>query len=156
MRIVGNERMLFIKSERTDKCICQFGKEVKRPPEKRNMTADRFSACKPGDRLIDYGLEDRCGKIFFCRTVVYQRLYIGFGEYTASCGYGIKTRVGFCVFIESRRICHQKSGHLVYKRAGTAGTNAVHALLDVTVFKINDLGILTAEFYGNIGIGCDL
>ena len=49
------------------------------------MTADRFTAGKTGDRLVDNRLENRGGKIFLCSTVVDQRLDIGFGKYTTSC-----------------------------------------------------------------------
>ena len=43
--------------------------------------------------------------------------------------------------------------HLVDKGSGTAGADTVHTLLHITALKIDDLGILTAELDGNIGLG---
>ena len=48
----------------------------------------------------------------------------------------------------------QKACHLVDKGACTAGANAVHSLLHIAAFKIDNLGILAAKLNGNICLGC--
>ena len=58
------------------------------------------------------------------------------------------------VFIQTCRIRLDEGCHLVDKRTGTAGTDAVHTLLDIAALKIDDLGILTTELDGNIGLRC--
>ncbi len=50
------------------------------------------------------------------------------------------------------RIALPFSCHLVDKRSGTTGTDTVHTLFDVAALKVNDLGVLTAELDGNIGL----
>ena len=42
------------------------------------------------------------------------------------------------------------------KEPGTACTDTVHTLFYVSVFEINDLGILTAKLDGNICLWCQL
>ena len=49
------------------------------------MSADRFTAGKSTDRLVDNRLEDGCRKILAGCTFIDQRLDIGFGKYTTSC-----------------------------------------------------------------------
>ncbi len=46
----------------------------------------------------------------------------------------------------------QKTGHLIDKRTGAACADTVHTLFDVAVFKINDLGIFTAQLDRHIGL----
>ena len=56
--------------------------------------------------------------------------------------------------VETRGIGLQQSGHLVDKRAGAAGADAVHALFE-PAFEVDDLGILAAEFDGDIHLRRD-
>ena len=56
------------------------------------------------------------------------------------------------VFVESGCIGLQKRSHLVDERTGAAGADTVHTLLHIAAFKIDDLGILTAELDGNVGL----
>ena len=42
--------------------------------------------------------------------------------------------------------------HLINERTCTAGTDTVHTLFDITAFKIDDLGIFSAELDCNIGL----
>ena len=93
--------MLVIQLQCPDKCCLQFGKEVERSPEESNMSADRFSAGKAGDRLVDHRLKNGSGKIFFGSAVIDQRLDICLGKDTAACGNGIDRPVMFGVFVQS-------------------------------------------------------
>ena len=116
------------------------------------MSADRLSAGKPADRLIDNCLKDRCRQIRFGSTLIDQRLDIGFGKYTTACGDGIQCLIMFGVFIEPGCIGLQKRCHLVDERAGTSCTDTVHTLLHIAAFKIDDLCVFSAEFDRNVSL----
>ena len=58
-----------------------------------------------------------------------------------------------CVLIEAGGVCLKQGSHLVDKRAGTAGTDAVHTLLHIAAFKINDFRVLTAKLYRHVSLG---
>ena len=155
MRILGDERMLFVKTECAYECVCKFREKVKGTAEEGYMSADRFSACKPRDGLVDDGLEYRGREILFCGAVVYERLYIGFGKYTASGRDSVETVVILCILVKTGTVRHQECGHLVDERSRSASTYTVHTLFDVTVFKVDYLGIFTAKLYSYICIGVD-
>ena len=125
---------------------------MQRAAEKGNVAADRFTAGKTRNGLVDNCLENGSGKILFCCTVVDERLDIGFCEYTAACCDRINRLVMLRVFVESGCIGLQKRSHLVDERTGAAGADTVHTLLHIAAFKIDDLGILTAELDGNVGL----
>ena len=72
---------------------------MQRAAEKDHMAADRLSAGKTGDRLVDDGLENGSRKVFFCRTLIDQRLDIGLRKYAAARSNGIERLVIFCIFI---------------------------------------------------------
>ena len=116
---------------------------MQRAAEKGNVAADRFTAGKTRNGLVDNCLENGSGKILFCCTVVDERLDIGFCEYTAACCDRINRLVMLRVFVESGCIGLQKRSHLVDERTGAAGADTL---------KIDDLGILTAELDGNVGL----
>lgn len=53
---------------------------MQRAAEKGNVAADRFTAGKTRNGLVDNCLENGSGKILFCCTVVDERLDIGFAN----------------------------------------------------------------------------
>ena len=59
----------------------------------------------------------------------------------------------FRFLVQAGSVRLQESGHLVDKCTGSAGTDAVHALLQTT-FEIDDLGVFAAKFDGDICLGC--
>ncbi len=118
------------------------------------MPADGLALCKTGDGLNDHSLENRGGQILLARAVVDERLNVGLGEHAAAGSDGIKGLIIAGIVVEPCCIGLQKGCHLIDEGAGAAGTGAVHALLDVAVFKINDLGILAAQLDGHIGFRC--
>ena len=69
--------------KRQDKSSLQLRKEVKRPAKEGNVSADRFTAGKTRNGLVDNCLENGSGKILFCCTVVDERLDIGCLLYTS-------------------------------------------------------------------------
>ena len=150
MGIVRRDNVLVIQFKGADKSGLQFGKEVKRAAQECNVSADRFTAGKTGDGLVDNCLENGSGKVFLGCSVVDQRLDICLCENTAACRNGIKCLVMFGIFIEARCIGLEKRCHLVNEGTGTAGTDTIHTLLDVSVFKVDDLGILAAKLDGNV------
>ena len=150
MGILRNYRVLLIQVQSADKAVPQLGKKMKRAAQKGNMTADRFSAGQSGDGLIDNSLKDRDRQIFLCRPFIDQRLDIGFREHTAACGNGIDSLIVLRVLVHACGIGLKKRSHLINKRSGSPGTDAVHPLLDIAVFKIDDFCVLAAELNGNI------
>lgn len=74
------------------------------------------------------------------------------GEDSAACGDGIQIAVALGVFVQSRCVCLQEGCHLVDEGSRASCTYAVHALFNVAVFEVYDLGVLTAQFYRNVGL----
>ena len=56
--------------------------------------------------------------------------------------------------VKTRGVGLQKSGHLVDERAGAAGADAVHALLEPAL-EVDDLGILAAKLDGDVHLRRD-
>ncbi len=67
---------------------------------------------------------------------------------------GIKSFIIFGVFVQSGASVCKKRCHLVDEGTCTTGTDAVHTLLYITTFKVDDLGILTAKLDSNICLWC--
>ena len=118
---------------------------MKRSSQKCHMSADRLSAGQAADGLIDHCLENGCRKILLGRAVVDQRLNVRLRKYAAAGRNGIQRLVILCIFVQPRRIGLQQRCHLVDKGAGSSGADAVHPLLHVSVFKIDNLRVLAAK-----------
>ena len=113
------------------------------------MTFDRFSAGKTADGLIHHSLEDGGRKILLGGSLVDQWLNVSLCKYTAACGNRIDGVITLGILIEAGSVCLQKARHLIDERAGSAGADAVHPLLDA-VGKVDDLGVLAAKFDGYV------
>ena len=153
MRIVRCDGVLVIQIQGADESCLQLGEEMKRTAEEGNMAADRFTAGKAADRLVDHRLENGGGQIFSGSTLVDQRLDIRLGKNAAAGGDRVDGLVIFGVFIQTGRIRLDEGRHLVDKGTGTAGADTVHTLLDISALKIDDLGVLAAELDGNVCLG---
>ena len=129
-----------------------LGQEVQRAAEESDMAADRLAAGKTGDGLVDDRLEDGGGQVLLGRALVDQRLDIRLGKNAAARGDRIDGLVVPGVLVQSGGVGLQKRGHLVDEGAGAAGADAVHALLDIAVLKIDDLRVLAAELDGDVGL----
>ena len=124
--------------------------------QKSYMSPDGFAAGQAGDGLIHYRLEDGGRQILLGGALVDQGLDISLGKHAAACGDGVQGLVIFGVLIQTRRVRLDQGGHLVDKGACTTGADAVHALLHIAAFKIDDLGVLAAQLNGHIGLGSQL
>ena len=63
MGILRCDGVFVVQIQGADERSLELGKEVKRTSEKGNMTADRLTAGKTADRLIDHRLENGGGQI---------------------------------------------------------------------------------------------
>ena len=57
-----------------------------------------------------------------------------------------------CILIKSRCVSLKKGSHLVDEGTCATGTDTVHTLLNISVLKIDDLGILATKLNGYIGL----
>ena len=149
--IRGND-VLIIQIQCTDKCLAQFGEKMQRSAKECNVSANRFTACKTTDSLVDNCLENGGSQIFSCSTVIDEWLDIRLCKYTAASGDGVHGFVIFCIFVKTGSVCLKKRCHLVNKRTCTTGTDTIHTLLNIPAFKINDFSIFTAELNSYIGL----
>ncbi len=117
------------------------------------MSPDGLTAGQAGDGLVDHGLKDGGRQIFLGSALIDQGLYIGLGKHAAAGGDGIQGLVLFGIFVQAGGVRLDQGGHLVDKRACTTGTDAVHALFHVAALKVDDFGVLAAQFDGHIGFG---
>ena len=153
MGVVRCDGVLVVQFQRADESSAQFRQEVQRSAQERHMSPDRFSAGKPADGLVYYRLENRSGKVFLGRAVVDQRLDVRLCEYTAASCDGVERLVILRVFVQAGCVCLEQGRHLVDEGTCSSGTDAVHPLLDIAAFKIDDLCVLTAQLDGNVGLG---
>ena len=106
---------------------------------------------KIDDDIIDNSLKNRCSQIFLGRSFIDQRLDVGLCEDAAPCRDGIHGFVAFGIFVQAGSVGLQKGRHLVDEGTCAAGANAVHTLLHVSSFKINDLCVFPAQLDGHVG-----
>ena len=151
MRVLGQDRRFFGQSQRTDKGVAQFRKKVKGAAQKSDVAADRFTAGQAADGLVDDGLKDGGGDIFFRRALIEKGLNIGFGEHAAAGSDGIDYLIVFCQLVKTGGVGLEQKRHLIDKGAGTAGAGAVHPLFRRAA-EISDLGVFSAELNHDIGL----
>ena len=152
MRVRRQDRRFFGQTQRTDESVAQFRQEVKGTAQKSDVAADGLAAGQTADGLVDDGLKDRGGDIFFCGALIEQRLNIGFGENAAAGSDGIDHFVILRQLVKAGGVGLEQKRHLIDKGAGSAGAGAVHPLFRRAA-EIGDLGVFTAEFDHNIGFG---
>ena len=152
MGIFRNDGVFLIKVQSADEAFAKLGEEVQRTAEEGNMAADRFAAGKTGDGLVYHRLKNGYRQIFLGRALIDQRLNVCLGEDTTACGDRVDRLIVLGVFIQSGCVRLQKRGHLVNKRTGSSGADAVHSLLDISILKVDDLRVLAAELDGNVGL----
>ena len=152
MGVVGSNGVLVVQLQCADKSSTELGKEMKRSSQKCHMSPDRLSTGKTTDSLVYHCLEDGRCQVFLGSAVIDQRLDVRLGKYTASCSNGVKCLIVLRIFVQTRCVCLKERSHLVDKRACASCTDAVHTLFNISAFKINNLGILTAKFDGYIGL----
>ena len=154
MGILWCDNVFVIQLESTDKRFSQFREEMKRSTEESNMSADWFSAGKTTDGLVDDCLEIEADRSSLVAPSFDQRLDICLGKYAAAGCNCIKCFVIFGIFVQTGCICLEKGRHLIDERSGTSGADSVHTLLNISIFKIDDLGIFAAQLDRYIGLWC--
>ncbi len=123
---------------------------MQRSAEEGDMAADRLAAGESGDGLVTDGLKDGSGQILLRRSLVDQRLDVRLGKDAAAGRDRVDRLIMARVLVESRGVGLQKVRHLVNEGSGAAGTDTVHALLDIAVLKIDDFRVLAAQLDGHI------
>ena len=156
MGILWCDGVFIIQLQGADKSCLQLIQKVKGTAEKCNMTANRLAAGKTGNGLVYNCLENGSGKILLSGTIVDQRLDISLGKYTAAGCDGVKRFVILRVFVQPGSISLKQGCHLIDERTGTSCADTIHTLLNIAAFEVDDLGILTAKFDGNISLGRNL
>ena len=119
--------------------------------QKDDLTLELTALSQTGHRLVHHRLKDRGRYVLFPSALVQDRLDVTLGKHAAAGGNGIDLLMFEREFIQLvYRDVHQ-SGHLIDKSTGTAGTGAVHPLLQCTA-KEDDLGVLAAQLDDGIRI----
>ena len=147
---MGHDTVLLVQVEREVETVAQLGEILQRTAQEGDVAADGTAARQTRDGLGHDGLEDGSGDVLGTSAFVEQRLYIGLGKNAAAAGDGIDGGGVGREFVKAAGVGVQQSGHLVDEGARAAGAGAVHALLDAVV-EVDDLGVLAAQFDGNIG-----
>lgn len=80
MGIFGVDGRFVRQLQRADERGLELGKEVQRPAQECNVTADRLAAGKTRDRLVDDRLKDRGGEVGFRRALVDEGLNVRLGD----------------------------------------------------------------------------
>ena len=148
--ILGHDAVLLVQVEREVKAMAQLGEILQRAAQEGDVTADGTAARQARDGLGHDGLEDGGGHVLGAGALVEQRLDVGLGKNAAAAGDGIDGGGVGREFVKAAGVGVQQGCHLVDERTRTAGTGAVHALLDA-VIEVDDLGVLAAQLDGDIG-----
>lgn len=124
--------------------LAKLGQKVQRAAEKHHVAPNRVAAGQAGDGLGRDRGEHRGGQVGVRRTLVQQRLQVGFGEDPAARRDRVEMPIAGRQFVQPLGVGVQQARHLVDEGSGAAGAGAVHALLDHGPQK-GDLRVLAAE-----------
>ena len=155
MGIIRVHRCLFCQLQRADKRLLQLREKMQRPAEESYTAADRLSAGKAGNGLVDDCLKNRRSQICFGSPFVDQRLDVTLGKHTAPGGNRINLFVMGRFCIQPGGIRLQEGCHLVDEGSCPAGTDPVHPFFQPSG-EVNDLCVLPAELNCNISLRCCL
>ena len=150
MSVLGHDTVLLVQVEREVEAVAQLGEILQRAAQEGDVAADGTAARQARDGLGHDGLEDGSGDVLGAGAFVEQRLHVSLGKDAAAAGNGIDGGGVGREFVKAAGVGVQQGCHLVDERARTAGTGAVHALLDAVV-EVDDLGVLAAQLDGDIG-----
>ena len=124
---------------------------MQRTAQKCNAATDRLTAGQARNGLVHNRLENRRSQVRLGGALVDQGLNIGLGKHTAAGGDGVDDLIIPGRFVQARGVGLQQRSHLVDERTGAAGADAVHPLFQAAL-KINNLGVLTAQLNGHVGL----
>ena len=116
----GDDELVHLAVERTLERRAKFGHEEQRAAKEDDGAVDRTTGGETSNGLCGDCGEDGGCQIGLCRTIVDQRLQIGFGEHAAARGDRIQVLVILRHLVQTGRIGVKQSGHLIDERAGTA------------------------------------
>ena len=148
--VLGHNAVLFVQVEREVEAVAQLGEVLQRAAQEGDVAANGTAARQARDGLGHDGLEDGGRHVLGAGALVEQRLDVGLGKNAAAAGDGIDGGGVGREFVKAAGVGVQQGCHLVDERTRTAGTGAVHALLDAVV-EVDDLGVLAAQLDGDIG-----
>jgi len=140
-----------IEPERLSKSAAQSPAVIERTAQKHHVSFYSAPLRKPCDRLVDDCLVNARGNILLARSLIEQRLQIGFCKHAAARRDGIDPLATQAQFIKLAGRHAQKRRHLVDKRTGSARAAAVHAFVHAAAEEDN-LRILAAKLNHHIGI----
>ena len=152
LAVFGEDDLVVGELERLDEPFSQFGQERQRAAQERHVSLDPVSAGQSADGLVDDRLENGGRQVFDRRAFIDERLDIRLGKYAAARCDRVDQFVVLGRLIQAACVCVQQDRHLVDERTRTAGAGTVHALLNGLPVE-GDLGVLTAELDGDIGLG---
>ena len=83
-RFLRKYRVFLVESESLDESLFQSLEEEKRAAEEQDLALDSSALCKSRNGLVNYRLKNTCGDVLAARTLIQQRLNVGFRENSAS------------------------------------------------------------------------
>ena len=129
----------------------QFRHEEQRATEEDDGAVNRAAGSQAGNGLRGHCGEDGGGQIGLGRTIVDERLQIGFGEHATTRGDWIQVLVALGHLVEAGGVGVEQCGHLVDERTGTTCARTVHALFGRGL-QVGDFGVLAAELDDDVGL----
>ena len=146
--------MLVVQLQRADESGFRSSeRKCRGPPRKATCPRIGLPQARPLMVWLTTAWKMEADKVLLCGALVDQGLDICLCKHAAAGGNGIKSFIIFRVFIQAGGIRLKKGSHLVDKGTRTSGTDTVHTLFDISAFKIDDLGVLTAQLDGYVRLG---
>ena len=130
----------------------QFRDKLRGAAQENDLSLDRPSACKPGDRLAHDRLKGTGCNVAFLRTRIQKRAHVGLREHSAARGDGVDARGTSGKPAHIARSYAEHKRDRVDKPACPACAGGVHSLLGVAG-KVHHLRVFPAEFDDGVGIG---
>ena len=139
----------------SDEGLFQLRQEVQGATQEGNPAPNGLAAGEAGNGLIHHRLKNGGSQVRPAGPLVDQGLDVRFGEHAAPGGDGVKLPVVGRFLVQTQGVGLKQGRHLVDEGAGAAGADTVHPLLQAAG-EIDDLGILTSQLDGHIGLGSHL
>lgn len=150
-RVFGKQGVTLGQREGIHEALAQGGQKGQRAAEKGDLAPDFPPAGQTADHLIHNSLKNGGGNIFLGASLVEQGQNVGFGEYAAAGGDGIKLMMVDGQSVEALRVGIEKGRHLIDEGPGAARAGFVHALFH-SAGEECDFGVLPSQLYGDVGV----
>ena len=149
--VLRENGMVLVQLQRLHKALPQAGEEVERTAQEDNLPLQLPPLGEAGHSLIHHGLKNRGRHILLAPALVQDRLDIALGKNATAGGDGVYFFVLQGEFIQFGDGHIHQGGHLIDEGAGSAGTGAVHPLLQGAAEE-NNLGVLAAQLNNGVGV----